>query len=135
MSAGFKVALRNSRLDEITALIDAGASGGVITLYDGTRPSTGGTATTILAELVMSVISFPAAASGTMAANAITNDASANNTGTATWFRVTDSIGTFVIDGDVGITGSGKDMEVNTVDVVAGVEVSVTAFTITHGNA
>jgi len=135
MTAGYKVALRNSRLDEITALIDAGAAGGVIRLYDGTRPSTGGTATTILAELVMSVTSFPAAASGIMSANAVTNDSSANNTGTATWFRVTDSVGNFVMDGDVGVTGSGKDLEVNTVDVVTGVEVSVTAFNITHGNA
>lgn len=134
MTAGYKVALRNSRLDEITALIDAGASGGVITLYDGARPSTGGIATNILAELVMSVTSFPAASSGTMAANSVTNDSSANNTGTATWFRVTDSVGTFVMDGDAGITGSGKDLEVNTTDVVIGVEVSVTAFIITHGN-
>lgn len=135
MSAGFKVALRNSRLDLITALIDAGATGGVITFYAGARPATGGTATTILAELVMSATSFPAAAAGAMTANAITNDAAANNTGTATWFRIEDSNGLFVMDGDIGVTGSGKDMEVNTVDVVTGVEVSVTAFTITHGNA
>lgn len=132
MSLGYLAALRNSRLDEITALIDAGTAG-FIRLYDGARPATGGATTTLLAELTLSATSFPAAASGVMTANAVTNDASANATGTATWFRVVDSAGTFVLDGDVGTAGS--DLNVNTTAVVVGVEVSVTSFVITHGNA
>lgn len=135
MAISYITTLRNARLDAITAQIDAGAGGGQIKIYSGTRPATGGTVTTVLAELTMSVTSFPAAAAGTMSANSITGDASANSTGTATWFRVTDSNGAFVMDGDVGATGSGADMELNTVSVESGVAVDITSFTITAGNA
>lgn len=134
MSLGYNVTLRNSRLNDITALIDAGVSAGKLRVYNGTRPATGGAVTTLLAELTMSDPSFPAAAAGTMSANAITGDSSADASGTATWFRVVDSAGNHVMDGDVGITGSGADLEFNTVTVAAGVTVNVTAFNVTHGN-
>lgn len=133
MTIAYKVALRNSRLDAITSLIDAGAGAGLIRIYNGTRPATGGTATTLLAELIMSDPSFPAAAAGAMSANAVTNDSSANATGTATWFRVVDSAGNFVMDGNVGASGS--DLNLNTTSIVVGVEVSITQFDITQGNA
>jgi len=96
MALGLLVALRNSRLDEVTTLIDAQAGAGFLRIYDGTRPATGGTVTTLLAELTWSVTSFPGASSGAMTANAITDDSSANATGTATWFRVVDASATFI---------------------------------------
>ena len=43
--------LVNARADLITAARDAGASGGHIRIYNGTRPSKGGTVTTLLGEL------------------------------------------------------------------------------------
>jgi hypothetical protein len=132
MAIAYLEALRNDRLDLITAQIDAGTAG-LLEIYDGTRPATGGTVTTLLAELVFSTTSFPAAASGTMSANAITGDASANATGTATWFRVTDSTGAFVMDGDVGTSGS--DMNLNTTSIQSGVAVDITDFDISAGNA
>lgn len=133
MALGLAVALRNSRLDEITALIDAGTTGGLIRIYDGTRPATGGTATTLLAELVFSVTSFPAAAAGAMTANAITDDSSANATGTATWFRIVDDLANFVLDGDVGTSGS--DLNLNSTSISIGQNVSVTSCVLTEGNA
>lgn len=133
MTIAYKTELRNSKLDAITALIDAGAGAGLIRIYDGTRPATGGVATTLLAELTMSDPSFPAAAAGIMSASAVTNDPSANATGTATWFRVVDSVGNFVMDGDAAISGS--DLSLNTTAITVGVTVSVTAFDITAGNA
>ncbi len=134
MTLGLLTALRNSRLDEITALIDAGASGGLIVLYDSTRPATGGAATTEVATLTFSATSFPAAASGSMTANAITDDSSATG-GTATWFRVTDSDSTFVFDGSVGATSSGEDLELNSTTISAGATVSISSFVLTEGNA
>lgn len=131
MALGFVVAVRNNELDEITALIDVSAAG-LLRIYDGTRPATGGTATTLLAELTMSATSFPAASSGAMTANSITDDSSADATGTATWFRITDSTGAAVIDGDVGTSGS--DLNLNTVSITAGVTVSVTSLVLTAGN-
>ena len=133
MALGLLAALRSNRLDQITALIDAGAGAGFLRIYDGTRPATGGAATVLLAELTFSSTSFPAASGGAMSANAITDDSSANATGTATWFRVVDSAGTFVMDGSVGTSGS--DLNLNTTSINLGVAVSVTQFDLTDGNA
>lgn len=135
MALGFTVATRNNRLDEITALIDAGTAG-LLRIYDGTRATSADTAVggqTLLAELTMNATSFPAASSGAMTANAITDDSSANATGTASWFRITDSAGNAVVDGDVGTSGS--DLNLNTTSITSGVTVSVTSLVLTDGNA
>lgn len=129
---GLNVATRNARLNEITADIDAGVGAGLLRIYDGARPATGGAATTLLAELTFSDPSFPAASAGAMTANAITQDSSANATGTATWFRVVDSAANQVIDGDVGTSGS--DLNLNSTAISAGATVSVTSFQLTEGN-
>lgn len=132
MALGFVATLRNNMLDEITALVDAGASNGFLRIYDGARPATGGAVTTLLAELDMSDPSFAAAAAGVLTANAITDEASAPASGTATWFRLVDDSGTAVIDGDVGTAGA--DLNLNTVAIVAGLSVAVTSMVITAGN-
>lgn len=129
MALGYSTALRNAQMDEIPAAI--GASG-LLRIYDGTRPATGGTATTLLAELALSATSAPAASGGVLTFNAITSDPSANATGTATWFRITTSGGTAVIDGSVGT--SGADINFNSVSFVSGATIAVSSLTITHGN-
>jgi hypothetical protein len=122
--------LRNNMLDEITSR--AGASA-LLRIYDGSRPATGGTATTLLAELTCNATFAPAASGGVLTLNAITQDSSANATGTATWFRIVQSGGsTHVLDGNVGTSGS--DLNLNTTSIVATGTVSVTSFTITAGN-
>ena len=131
MALGFNVTLRNNMLDEITALIDAGTNG-LLRIYDGSRPATGGTATTLLAELTFSATSFPAASSGAMTANAISDDTSANAAGTATWFRIVDSASGHVMDGDVGTSGS--DLNLNTTTISVGLNVSVSSMVLTAGN-
>jgi len=135
MALAYKTTLINTMLNSITSLIDAGAGAGLLEIYDGAQPAKGGAITTLLAQLVFSATSFAAAASGVSTANAITDDSSANATGTATWFRVTDSTGAFVMDGTIGLTGSGKDLELSNTSVVATVPVAVTSFVITGGNA
>jgi len=132
MSLGFNVLLRNARADQITVARDAGAAAGSFRIYNGTRPATGGAVTTLLAELTLSDPSAPAAASGVLTANAIADDTSADNTGTATWYREVDSNGVHVMDGDVGLSGS--DLNLNDVNLVTGVNVSVTSNVITEGN-
>jgi hypothetical protein len=130
MALAYSVAVRNAMLDEITAAV--GASG-LLRIYDGSRPATGGTATTLLAELTLNATFAAAASSGVLTLNAITSDTSANATGTATWFRIVTSGGTHVIDGNVGTSGS--DLNLNTTSIVSGAAVAVTSFTITGGNA
>jgi len=129
MALAFATTLRNNRLDQITSSV--GASG-LLRIYDGTRPATGGAATTLLAELTCNATFAPGAAAGVLTLNAITQDSSANATGTATWFRLTTSGGTAVVDGNVGTSGS--DLNLTTTSIVATQPVSCSSFTITEGN-
>lgn len=130
MALGLSTTTRNNMLDEITAAI---GSSGLLRIYDGSRPATGGTATTLLAELALSATAAGAASGGVLTFSAISDDTSANATGTATWFRITTSGGTAVIDGSVGT--SGADLNFNSVSFVSGGTVSVSSLTITAGNA
>ncbi len=130
MTLGYSTALRNAQLDQITSAV--GASG-FLRIYDGSRPATGGTATTLLAELTLNATFAPAASSGTLTLNSITADSSANATGTATWFRIVTSGGTFVMDGSVGT--SGQDLNLSTTSIVTGATVSITSASISAGNA
>lgn len=129
MALAYSTAVRNAMLDAITS---AAGGSALLRIYDGSRPATGGTATTLLAELTCNATFAPAAASGVLTLNAITQDSSANATGTATWFRIVTSGATFVLDGNVGTSGS--DLNLTTTSIVSGQPVSVTSFTITEGN-
>lgn len=133
MTIGLVTAARNAHLDDINTRINAGAGAGLLRVYDGTRPATGGTATTLLAELTFSDPAAPAASGGVLTFSAITQDSSANATGTATWCRIVDSTGAFVADGSVGT--SGADYNLNTTSITAGVAVSCTSASLTAGNA
>lgn len=133
MALGMATTLRNARLDAINTAINAGAGAGTLKIYNGSRPATGGTATTLLATLTFSDPAAPAAAAGVLTFSAITSDSSADATGTATWARIADSTGTFVCDCSVGT--SGTDIVLNTDAIVAGAAVSVTSATLTEGNA
>lgn len=129
MALAYSTTVRNAMLDAITTAI---GTSGLLRIYDGTRPASGGAATTLLAQLALSATAAPAASGGVLTFNAITQDSSADATGTATWFRVTTSGGTFVIDGSVGTSGS--DLNLTTTSIVATQPVSVTSFVITEGN-
>jgi hypothetical protein len=131
MTLGINTTTRNAMLDTITTR--AGSSA-LLRIYDGSQPATGGTATTLLAELTCNATFAPAASGGVLTLNSITADSSANATGTATWFRIVQSGGsTHVLDGTVGT--SGADLNLNSTSIVSGGTVSVTSFTITAGNA
>jgi len=131
MALAYDVSIRNSMLDAITTR--AGASA-LLRIYDGSRPATGGAATTLLAELTCNATFAPSASSGVLTLNSITQDSSANATGTAAWFRIVKSDGTtFVLDGSVGTSGS--DLNLTTTSIVATQPVNITSFVITEGNA
>jgi len=117
-------------LDAITASAGTLAK---LRIYNGTRPATGGTATTLLAELICNATFAPASSAGVLTLNAISQCASAAATGTASWFRIVKTDGTtFVLDGDVGVSGS--DLNLVTTSIVATQVVSVTSFVLTEGN-
>lgn len=132
MALGYATALRNAQLNNVRDAIDAGAGPGVLTIYSGTRPANGGTVTTEVATLTMGDPSGPNASSGSCTYNAITSDSSATG-GTATWFRITDSTGAFVMDGDVGTSGS--DLNLNNTTIAAGSTVAISSFVLSAGNS
>ena len=129
----YSTTIRNARLNAIRDAIDGGAGAGLLRIYDGSRPATGGTATTLLAELTFTDPCSTGASSGTLTMSAITADSSANANGTASWFRCVDSAGTFVLDGNVGTSGS--DLNLNSTSISSGQNVAVSSFVITGGNA
>ena len=131
MAVGMTALLRNAMLDAITTKLDAGAGAGTLKIYDGTRPATGGAATTLLATVTLSDPSSPAASGGVLTMSAITSGTGVAAS-TATWGRFADSNGLFVMDCSVGT--SGTDVVLNTATVSVGVTVAVTSSVITAGN-
>lgn len=126
-------ATRNAIANAIRDLIDAGTGAGTIEIRTGTQPASANDAATgtLLATLTFSDPSAPGAASGVTTFSAITEDAVADATGTAAWARVKDSAGNTIFDVDVSATGGGSTIELNTVAIVAGGPVRITAFTVT----
>lgn len=128
----YAVLLKNARLNDITTQI---GSSGLLRIYSGTQPTNPDTAlsgNTKLAELPLSTTFAPAASGGVLTANAITTEAAADNTGTATWATLVTSGGTRIVDMSAGT--SGTDMILNTTSIVAGAAVSCSSLTITAGN-
>jgi len=130
----YSALLRNAKLDAITTQVGTSA---LIRIYDGSQPATPETAIgaqVLLAELTGNASAFAAAASGgVLTASAITNDSSANATGTASWFRILTSGATAKIDGTVGV--GTFDMVINNTSIATGQVVSISSLTITAGNA
>lgn len=121
-----------------TGRVDAGPAGGMLNIYGGTVPadadaSLGGA--TLLATLTFSDPAFGAPVDAnpgaTATANAITGDSAADATGTASFFRITDSNGAVVMQGSVGVTGSGQELELNSTAIQVGIAVEVTSLTVT----
>jgi hypothetical protein len=125
---------QNAACDAVVDLIDAGAAGGTIKIYDGTIPTDANTAVstqTLLATLTFSATAFGASSSGVATAASITSDSSADDTGTASWARIADSDANTIMDVDVTATGGGGTIELNTTSITSGGEVAITAFTVT----
>ncbi len=119
----------NAQADALSDLLD----NGYLRIYDGTQPANANTAITtqvLLAELRFNATASPAASGGVLTMNSITQDSSANNTGTATWFRALKSDGsTVVFDGSVGAASC--DLNLGSTSITSGASVAVTSMTYT----
>lgn len=134
--ANFRIttAVRDSLANQLATLVDVGAAG-TIKIYTAAQPAGPDTAIgaqTLLATLTFSATAFGAGSvTGVLTASAITDDSSADATGTAVWARIADGNGLAIFDCDVTATGGGGTMEINSTSIVAGGVVRCTAFTIT----
>lgn len=122
------VARRNAALD---SAFDTVLNSGSLRLYDGTQPTDADTALgaqVLLAQLTLNATAFAAASSGSKAANSITDDSSADATGTCTWGSLVTSGATRLFDFEVGTSAS--DLNLNSVAISTGATVSVTSFSV-----
>lgn len=127
--------------DALVDQLDLGAAAGYIEIREGAQPATVGTAATgvLLGTLGLSDPAFGPATNASPAvatANAISDDTSADASGTAGWFRAYDSTGVAVIDGNITTTTDGTgDMLLDDTAIVAGGTISVTSWTVSHPTA
>lgn len=135
MAIQFSAAVRNARLDAIETAIGTSA---VLKIRTGSAPANVATADsgTVLATLTLPSDWMAAASGGTKALAGSWTDSSADATGTAAHFRIYASDGTTAhMQGTVTATGGGGDMTVDNTSFAAAQAFSVTAFTLTDGNA
>lgn len=131
----FSVPVRNARADAIESTIGASA---VLRLRTGAKPANCAAARsgTIVATINLPADWMGAAAAGAKALLGTWQDLSADNAGTIAHFEIMDStLTTCGAQGDVTATGGGGTMTVDNPIVTAGQQITVTAFTITEGNA
>lgn len=134
---GLAVEIRNEKLNAIRDRIDAGGGPAKLRVFSGRRPPTGGSPTTLLAELTFSYPCAPDAVEATLVFNAIAREDKARASGKATWARVVDAAGKFVMDLDAGGPGSLADAELDAKDgeIVEGADVNCPTFVLTEMDA
>ena len=127
MAVRYSLALRNDRMQKVIDRIDGGTGPGILKI------GTAGMGT-VLAEITLADPSFGAPASGVITmAGVPRSDTSANATQTAAAAIITNSDGTTVIS-DLTVGTGGTDIVLNSVSIVSGQVVTITAGTLTHGN-
>ena len=129
MATRISTSARNAAASAVGALLN----GGTVEIRTGSQPATPGTAATgtLLGTLTLSATAFGSPSTGTITANSITGDSSADASGTAGWFRGYDSSSAAVIDGSITASGGGGDMTLDNVSIVAGGTISLTSWTLT----
>lgn len=133
MALQYSVTVRNAKLDAVETAIGVSA---VLRIRSGTPPASCASADqgTVLASITLPSDWMAAASGGTKDKSGTWTDSSADATGTAGHFRLYASDGTTChAQGSVGT--SGTDMIVDNTSFAAGQSFTVTAFTLTAGNA
>lgn len=133
MTLQYSVTVRNAKLDAVETAIGASA---VLKIRTGSAPANCAAADsgTVLATINLPADWMDAATGGTKSKAGTWTDASADASGTAAHFRLYASDGTTChAQGTVGT--SATDMIVDSVSFTSGQSFTVTAFTLTAGNA
>lgn len=127
MAFQFGTTFRTNRIGQLQTTI---GSTGTLKVFSGAEPANCGAAdpSGLLATINLPA-TFMAAASGGAASMTGTWSASASATGTAACWRMYDSSSVCQLQGNT------TDMTFNNTSIASGQTVSVTAFTITDGNA
>ncbi len=131
MSAG----ARNARLEAIETVIGPGAR---LQIFSGAAPANCAAAETgaLLVDFALASDWAANASGGVKAFSNLPVSANALAAGVAAHFRIADSAAAVChYQGSVTLTGGGGDMTLDNTNIASGQSVSITAFTITEGNA
>lgn len=114
------------------AVIDGSSGNATLEIYTGAVHASFGTSPggTKIATLTLARPSFQTAASGSMTANSIQSDVSANATGTMGCFVVRDHSGTIHIDGSVTVNAGSGDIKFASVSATTGDTIGMSSLTI-----
>jgi len=135
MAVKMSVTVRNAELDALETAIGASA---VLKIRSGDPPTNIADADsgTVLATIALPADWMAAAANGAKALSGVWQTTNADAAGTAGHFRIYANGGvTQHIQGTLTATGLGGDMTIDNAVIAAGQTVTVTAFTLTAGNA
>ena len=125
------IASRNLALNAAFDILNSGH----LFIQDSTQPVSADTALGAqvkLADLTLNATAFAAAASASKSANSITQDSSADASGTATWATLVASTRATVGTLDMSVGTSGANLNLNSVAISSGAAVSCSSLTITQ---
>lgn len=135
MAIKFSTAVKNARLNAIETAIPGPP---ILKIRDGLEPQTiaGADPGTALVTITLPADWLSAASGGVVDYNGGPwQDLQADASGTASYYRIYAADGTTPhVQGNVGASGSGANMELTTTTVVQNQLVSVTQFRFTEGN-
>lgn len=134
MTIQFDVTVRNARLDAIEAQIGTSP---VLKIRSGALPANCAAADsgTVLATVNLPVDWLGDASGGTKSKSGTWDDNAADAAGTAGHYRIYDSGGVCRIQGNITATGGGGNMELDNTVLAVGQQFTVTAYSLTDGNA
>ena len=123
-------AIRNNMLDLLATDFPAGS---ILEIRVGAQPAAVTDAATglVLATVTTPATPWAAASAGSKAKANTWEDASADDSGTAGWFRLKNVGDTLRLDGNITATSGGGDMELDNVVLASGQQFTITSFTVT----
>jgi len=141
MTIGLSLDLRNDRLQIILDAIDNYGDeyeGGHLLIFGGDRPETGEEYLDEYDNDLLADFSLPWPC-GSVSDGVLIFESMADTvgllTGTASWARIVDALGNFVMDLSVTSTYGGGDVKINSLDIEVGLPIECTSASITEGNA
>lgn len=129
--AQLSVAAQNAGVSAIVALANAGSGPGKLRIYDGTMPAPASAAAgTLCVEITLD---DPAWGSPTAGAAPLSDLDPVNWSadGSVDYFRVVDSDGNLVLQGDVTVTAGTGSLKLSSITAVTGSPVDVQSLTVT----
>ena len=134
MAVSYSTTTRTARMTAVLSAIDAGSGAGTLKIYAGSVPANVGAslgAATLLGTLTLSDPAGTVSA-GVLTFSAITQDSSADASGTPTFARIATSDGTDILQCSAGVGSGGLNLGANP---VSGQPLQISSLTLTEGNA